>query len=89
MREASKNVIDHCLQASNAMRLPKVIKTDNEPAYTDNNFLSFCKEFDMEHKTKIPYNPMRQKIVKHAHHTLKNWLLKTKKGGRDYTPQGH
>ena len=27
--EASKNVIDHCLHAVNAMGLPKFIKTDN------------------------------------------------------------
>ena len=34
MGEASKNVIDHCLQTFNAMGLPKLIKTDNEPVYT-------------------------------------------------------
>ena len=34
----------------------------------------------MRHKTGIPYNPMGQEIVEHAHHTLKNWLLKTKQG---------
>jgi transposase InsO family protein len=43
--------------------LPKVIKTDNGPAYTGNNFISFCKEFGIEHKTGIPYNPMGQGIV--------------------------
>ena len=32
--EASKNVIDHCLQAFNAMGLPKLIKTDNGPSYS-------------------------------------------------------
>ena len=78
--EASRNVIDHCLQAFNAMGLPKLIKTDNGPSYTGNNFTSFCKEFGIKHKTGIPYNPMGQGIVERAHHTLKNWLLKTKKG---------
>jgi hypothetical protein len=38
MGEASRNAIDHCLQAFNAVGLPKVIKTDNGPAYTGNNF---------------------------------------------------
>ena len=50
-REASKNVIDHCLQAFNAMGLLKLIKTDNGPSYISNNFTSFCKEFGIKHKT--------------------------------------
>jgi transposase InsO family protein len=60
------------------MGLPKVIKTDNGLSYTGDNFISFCKEFDIKHKTGIPYNPMGQGIVERAHHILKNWLLKTK-----------
>ena len=63
--------IDHYLQA---------FKADNWSAYTGNNFILFCKEFGIEHKTGIPYNPMGQGIVEHAHHTLKNLLLKTKQG---------
>ena len=73
--EASKNVIDHCLQAFNAMGLPKLIKTDNGPSYSSKNFISFCKEFGIKHKTGIPYNPMGQGIVERAHHSLKKWLL--------------
>jgi transposase InsO family protein len=69
--EASRNVIDHCLQTFNAMASPKVVKTDNGPAYTDNNFISFCKEFGTEHKTGILYNPMGQGIVECVHHPLK------------------
>jgi transposase InsO family protein len=85
MGEASRNVIEHCLQAFNAMGSPKLIKTDNEPSYTGNNFTSFCKEFGIEHKTGIPYNPKGQGIVERAHRTLKNWLLKTKQG-QPYPP---
>jgi transposase InsO family protein len=73
-REASRNIIDHCLQAFNAMALPKLIKTDNGPSYTGNNFTSFCKEFGIKHKTGIPYKPMGQGIVERAHRTLKKWL---------------
>jgi transposase InsO family protein len=56
MREASRNVSGHCLQAFTAMGLPKVIITDNGPSYTGNNFISFCKKLGIEHKTGIPYN---------------------------------
>jgi transposase InsO family protein len=87
MEEASRNVIDHCLQAFNAMELSKVIKTDSEPCYTGKNFISFCKEFGIKYKTGIYYNPMGQGIVEYVHHTLKNWPLKTKRD--NYTPQGH
>ena len=56
------------------MGLPKLLKTDNGPSYTGNNFTSFCKEFGIKHKTGIPYNSMGQEIVECAHCTLKNWL---------------
>ena len=62
------------------MGLPKLIKTDNGPSYCSKNFISFCKEFGIKHKTGIPYNPMGQRIVERAHCTLKNWLFKTDQG---------
>jgi transposase InsO family protein len=86
MGETSRNVIEHCLQALNAMGLPEIIKTNNRPAYTGKNFTSFCKEFGIECKTRIPYNPMGREIIECVHHTLKNWLLKTKEGEL-YTPR--
>ena len=76
--EVSKKVIDHCPQAFNAIRLPKHIKTDNRPSYSSKNFISFCKEFGIKHKTWIPYKPMANGIVQCAHHTLKNWPFMTK-----------
>jgi transposase InsO family protein len=85
MGEASRKVIDHFLQVFNAMGLPKLIKTDNGPSYTGNNFTSFCKGFGIKHKTGIPYNHMGQGIVECVHCTLKNWLLKTRQG-QLYTP---
>jgi transposase InsO family protein len=69
--EASKNVIDNCLQAFNAMGLSKLIKTDNEPSSSTKNFTSFSKEFGIKYKTGIPYNPMEQGIVERAHCTFK------------------
>jgi transposase InsO family protein len=80
MGKTSRNVIDYCLQAFNAMGLPKLIKTDNGLSYSSKNFTSFCKEFGIKHKTGIPYGPMGQGIVERAYHTLKNWLLKMKQG---------
>ena len=76
--EVSKNVIDHCPQAFNAIGLPKHIKTDNGPSYSSKNFISFCKEFGIKYKTWIPYKPMANGIVQCAHQTLKNWPFMTK-----------
>ena len=45
------------------MGLPKIIKTDNGPAYTGNNFIQFCKKFGIEHKTGIPYNPWDKELL--------------------------
>lgn len=59
----------------------KSLRQINGLAYTGNNFISFCKEIGIEHKTGIPYNLMGQVIVERVYHTLKNWLFKTKKGG--------
>jgi transposase InsO family protein len=89
MGEASRNAIDHCLQAFNAMGFPKLIKTDNGPSYTGNNFASFCTALSIKHKTRIPYNPRGQGIIERAHYTLKNWLLKTKQGQLYPPPQSH
>jgi|UPI00004358FE hypothetical protein len=53
MGEASRNVIDHFLQAFNAMGLPKVIKTDNGPVYTGNNFTSFVRNLVLNIKLEF------------------------------------
>ena len=58
-------------QITSLLGLPKLIKTDNGLTYAGNNFTSFCKEFCIKHKTRIPYNPMGQEIVERAHHTRK------------------
>lgn len=43
-------------------------------------FNFFCKQLNIKHVTGIPYNPMGQGMVKHAHATIKIYLQKTKKG---------
>ena len=86
IQEKPLNVISHCPQAFYTKGLPKVIKMDNGPVYTGNNFISFWKEFGCKHKTGITYNPTGQGIVERAHHTLKNWLLKT---SENYTLLDH
>lgn len=58
------------------MGQPKMLKTDNGPAYVSHSFKQFCSQFQIKHITGIPYNPQGQGIVERAHQTLKNTLLK-------------
>jgi transposase InsO family protein len=53
------------------MGLPKIIKTDNGPAYTGNKFIQFCIKFGIEHKTGIPYNPWDKELLNCALHSEK------------------
>ncbi|MBV2151093.1 transposase family protein, partial [Sphingobium sp. AS12] len=81
--EKVKNGKSHSLQAFAYMGVPKQIKTDNGPAYVSRGFNHFCQDFEITLKTGIPYNPQGQAIVEHAHHTLKAYLVKVKKGDLD------
>lgn len=78
--EATKHIINHCLHCFSAMGLPKIIKPDNGTGYTSKGFQHFCSQFNITHKTGIPYNPQGQEIVERAHGMLKAQLQKIKKG---------
>ena len=80
--EKASHVIQHCLEAWSAWGQPKILKTDNGPAYTSQKFRQFCRQMNVTHLTGLPYNPQGQGIVECAHRTLKSYLIK-QKGGVD------
>ena len=80
--EKASHVIQHCLEAWSAWGQPKILKTDNGPAYTSQKFRQFCRQMNVTHLTGLPYNPQGQGIVERAHRTLKSYLVK-QKGGVD------
>ena len=45
--ERARNVISHCLEAWAAWDKPSSLKTDNGPAYTGQQFRSFCRQMDV------------------------------------------
>ncbi|XP_060232832.1 LOW QUALITY PROTEIN: igE-binding protein-like [Meriones unguiculatus] len=69
-----------------AWGMPKTLKTDNGPAYTSQKFQQFCRQLNVTHLTGLPYNPQGQGIVERAHHTLKSYLIKQKRGIEDVLP---
>lgn len=78
--EKASHVIQHCLEAWSAWGKPRLLKTDNGPAYTSQKFQQFCRQMDVTHLTGLPYNPQGQGIVERAHRTLKAYLIKQKRG---------
>ena len=74
--EAVKDVTAHCLLVFSNLGAPNILKTDHAPAYTSSLFQTFCSQFQVIHKTGIPYNPQGEGIVEYAHATLKTLLLK-------------
>lgn len=85
--EAFKDVQQHLIAAFAYMGKPKEIKTDNGPAYTSTAFAKFCKQFEINHKTGIPYNPQGQAIVERANQLIKTQLEKMKHS--DYKSPHH
>lgn len=63
------------------MGIPKFIKMDNGFGYTSKAFQQFCSQWNIKHKTGIPYNPQGQGIVERAHGSLRNSTSKDKDGG--------
>lgn len=84
--EKASHVIQHCLEAWSAWGRPKVLKTDNGPAYTSQKFQQFCHQMDVTHLTGLPYNPQGQGIVERAHRMLKSYLIKQKGGVEEALP---
>lgn len=78
--EKTNHVIAHCLEAWAAWGKPQQVKTDNGPAYTGQKFTSFCQHMGVQLVHGLPYNPQGQGIVERAHRSIKEMLLKQKRG---------
>lgn len=89
-KENIRAVIQHLVSVCTVWGKPKVIKTDNGPAYTSKTRKEFWQLWGIMLKTGIPHNPRGQAIAEWAHLTLKT-LLKKKRGNKtrwlDIIPQ--
>ena len=52
--EKASHVIQHCLEAWSAWGQPKILKTDNGPAYTSQKFRQFCCQMNVTCLTGLP-----------------------------------
>ena len=78
--ETAKHVQRHLYACFAVIKLPKAIKTDNDPAYTSKAFQQFLKIWSIKHSTGIPYNPQGQVIMERANQSLKHRIQKQKGG---------
>ncbi|PKU39006.1 endogenous retrovirus group k member 18 pol [Limosa lapponica baueri] len=78
--EKSQDVRRHWLAALAAMGIPENIKTDNGPAFVAKTTQLFLQEWGIRHITGIPHSPTGQAIVERTHQTLKQLLIKQKRG---------
>ena len=78
--ETAKHVQRHLYACFAVIKLPKAIKTDNDPAYTSKAFQQFLKSWSIKHSTGIPYNPQGQAIMERANQSLKHRIQKQKGG---------
>jgi hypothetical protein len=86
LSQVETHVIQYCLEAWSAWGKPKILKTDNGPAYVSNKFQQFCHQMNVSQLTGLPYNPQGQGIVERAHHTIKSYLIKQKGGVDEVIP---
>ena len=78
--ETAKHVQRHLYACFAVIKLPKAIKTDNDPAYTSKAFQQFLKIWSIKHSTGIPYTPQGQVIMERANQSLKHRIQKQKGG---------
>ncbi|KFO96624.1 hypothetical protein N300_07635, partial [Calypte anna] len=74
--EKWKDVQKHLLACFAVMGVPKVLKTDNGPAYCSQGMQSGCQQWGISHVTGIPHSPTGQAVLERANHTLKQYLQK-------------
>lgn len=72
--ETAGHVKNHCIRSFLTLGCPKVLKTDNGPAYVSSQFAEFCRHWSIIHKFGIPYNSQGQAIAERANSTLKTAL---------------
>ncbi|NWZ74675.1 POK11 protein, partial [Acrocephalus arundinaceus] len=69
--EKSGDAIKHLLLTFSFLGIPKVLKTDNGPAYRSKEFRDFLQQWGVEHKTGIPHSPTGQAVVERTHRDIK------------------
>ena len=71
----TKTVIKFLERHFNLHGIPKRIRTDNDTAFTSKEFKNFCKEYNIERITGLPYIHTATGLVERTIQSLKNLIL--------------
>ncbi|NXE38951.1 POK8 protein, partial [Ptilorrhoa leucosticta] len=74
--ERTADARKHLVQAFSTLGVPKLIKTDNGPAYTSKVFSDFLQQWGIEHRRGNPYSPTGQAVIERTHQTIKQVLTR-------------
>ncbi|KFV08035.1 hypothetical protein N340_00814, partial [Tauraco erythrolophus] len=69
--EKVRDVKRHLTSCFAVLGVPKVVKTDNGPAYSSKSLKDFMQMWNITHTTSIPHSPTGQAIVERANGTIK------------------
>ncbi|NXL73056.1 POK6 protein, partial [Leptocoma aspasia] len=64
----------YLLQAFSTLGVPRILKTDNSPAYTSKVFAGFLQNWGIQHLRGIQHFPTGQVVIERTHGTLKRML---------------
>ena len=79
----SRTVVNHTKSIFARHGIPSVVRSDNGPQYSAQEYQQFSKEWKFEHQTSSPYYPKSNGLAEKAVQTVKMLLTKAKADGKD------
>lgn len=79
----SRTVVNHTKSIFARHGIPSVVRSDNGPQYSAQEYQQFSKEWKFEHQTSSPYYPKSNGLAEKAVQTVKMLLTKVKADGKD------
>ena len=79
----SRTVVNHTKSIFARYGIPSVVRSDNGPQYSGQEYQQFSKEWKFEHQTSSPYYPKSNGLAEKAVQTVKMLLTKAKADGKD------
>ena len=79
----SQTVIMHTKSIMARHGIPTIVKSDNGPQYTAEEYKKFSKEWRFQHITTSPYHPQANGLAEKSVQIIKNLLTKAKLDNKD------
>lgn len=80
---SSKMVVMHTKSIFARHGIPKMVKSDNGPQYSSQEYKKFSDEWGFKHITTSPYHPQANSLAEKSVQIMKQLLKKAKLDGKD------